>query len=64
MSFVDYIYNIVKIEFIDMESVDGEDIVRLVGSYGFNALIDNDLLESCGVNSGHIYYSLVDRVEK
>ena len=55
MSFVDYIYNIVKIEFIDMESVDGEDIVRLVGSYGFNALIDNDLLESCGVNSGHIY---------
>lgn len=62
MSFVDYIYNIVKVEFIDAESVDIADIVRLVGSYGFNALIDNNLLESCGVKSGRIHYSLVDRV--
>ena len=56
--YVDYIYNIVKMETKDMDAIYADYIKELVGIKGLTALIGNDLVESCGVINGRQLYVL------
>ena len=56
VKYEDYVYAIVKADCDGMDSIYGDYIERLVGSSGLNALIKNDMVESCGmVNSRQLY---------
>ena len=59
--YVDYVYNIVKLECTDLDSIYKDYIIRLVGVYGFNALYFEKLIESCGVVNGRRLYVLLDK---
>lgn len=56
--YVDYVYNTVKMECKDMDAIYADYIKELVGIKGLNALIGNDLVESCGVINGRQLYVL------
>lgn len=56
--FVDHVYNLVRIDTIGMDAVYGDHITTIVGSYGFNALYDENLIECCGLINGRKIYVL------
>lgn len=56
--YVDYVYNIVKMDCEDMDAIYADYIKQMVGVYGLNALIGNNLVESCGVVNGRLLYVL------
>lgn len=56
--YVDYVYNIVKMDTEDMDAIYKDYILQMVGVYGFNALFGNDLIEGCGVVNGRQLYAL------
>lgn len=56
--YVDYVYNIVKMDTEDMDAIYKDYILQMVGVYGFNALYGNDLIESCGVINGRQLFAL------
>ena len=59
--YVDFIYEVVKLESEDMDAVYGDFIQHLVGVVGLNTLLMNKLLESCGVVNGRQLYVLVKK---
>lgn len=61
MNYVDHVYDIMKLETKDLDSIYQDRIIHLVGVFGFNALYENKLLESCGVINGRQLYVLCDR---
>ena len=61
MSYVDYVYSIVKNECKGMDSVYEDYICSLVGVHGLNTLIEAKLLETCGVINGRPLYVLCDK---
>lgn len=56
MSYLDYIYNIVKLEAGGMDAIYKDYIIKLVGEWGFKALYSAKLIEGCGsVNLRELY---------
>jgi hypothetical protein len=60
-TYIGHIYSIVKLEASDMDAIYSDYIKRLVGVFGFNALLDCKLLESCGIVNGRHLYVLCDK---
>lgn len=58
VKYEDYVYAIVKLDCDGMDSIYGDYIERIVGTSGLNALIKNDMVESCGVVNGRQLYVL------
>ena len=61
LTFVERVYRIVKDDTEGMDAIYGDYIKQLVGVYGLNALIENRLVENCGVMNGRILYVLCDK---
>ena len=59
--YVDYVYDIVKNDTMDMDAIYKDYIKQMVGVYGLNALIEHKLIESCGVVNGRQLYVLCDK---
>lgn len=64
MRYVDYVYDIVRLDCLEMDAIYADYIKQMVGVYGLNALIEHKLIESCGVINGRQLYSLCKRTEK
>ena len=60
-TYADHVYEIMRADTIDMDSVYGDYIQQMVGVYGLNTLIENGFVESCGVINGRRLYVLVER---
>ena len=58
MLYVDYVYDIVRLDCEGMDSIYKDYIIQMVGVYGFNALREHGLIESCGVINGRQLYVL------
>ena len=55
-SYLDYIYDIVKLESEGMDAIYEDYIIKLVGEYGLKTLRANKLLEGCGsINMRPLY---------
>ena len=61
MRYVDYVYDIVRLDCEGMDSIYGDYIRQMVGVYGFNALHEANLIESCGVVHGRQLYVLCEK---
>lgn len=57
-TYVDMVYDIVKLDCESMDAIYKDYIIQMVGVYGFNALHENKLIESCGVMNGRYLYVL------
>lgn len=64
MEYVDYVYNIIRLDTLEMDAIYKDYILREVGTYGFNALYENRLLEGCGIMNGRELFVLRNREEK
>lgn len=62
-TYVNHVYEIVRLETLDMDAIYKDYILRIVGTFGFNALLMNGLLESCGVVNDRQLYVLVKKME-
>lgn len=62
-TYVDYVYDIVKLDCEGMDAICKDYIIQMVGVYGFNVLREARLLEGCGIVNGRYLYVLVDRKE-
>lgn len=62
-TYVNHVYEIVRLETLDMDAIYKDYILRIVGTFGFNALLINGLLESCGVVNDRQLYVLVKKME-
>lgn len=62
-TYVNHVYKIVRLETLDMDAIYKDYILRIVGTFGFNALLMNGLLESCGVVNDRQLYVLVKKME-
>lgn len=60
-AYVDYIYDIVRLDCEGMDSIYKDYIIQMVGVYGFNALHQGKLIESCGVVNERQLYVLCDK---
>ena len=58
---VDQVYNTVKEVFNDMDAIYEDYLIYLVGFEGYYILLENRLLESCGVINGRKLYALCDK---
>jgi hypothetical protein len=59
--FVDYVYDIVRLDCAGLDSIYKDYILQMVGVYGFNALLEHKLLESCGVINGRRLFVLCEK---
>lgn len=59
--YIDRIYSVVCLEARDTDALYGDYIQQLVGTSGFGALLECELLESCGVVNGRQLYVLCDK---
>lgn len=60
-TYADYVYGIVKEQTEKFDAIYEEYITELVGVFGLNALLDNGLLETCGIVNGKQLYALCDK---
>lgn len=60
-AYVDYVYGIMKHESYNLDSIYKDYIIYNVGVFGFNALHEYKLIESCGVVNGRQLYVLCDK---
>lgn len=58
-TYAQHVYEIVRLESLDMDAIYKDYIFQLVGVFGFNSLIENKLIESCGVVNGRRLYTLL-----
>lgn len=61
MNYVDYVYDIVRLDCEGMDSIYKDYIIQMVGVYGFNALHQARLIESCGVINGRRLFVLCEK---
>lgn len=59
MSYTEKIYEIIKNDTEGLDAVYEDYIVKIVGLRGLIALLENRLLESCGVVNGRQLYAIV-----
>lgn len=60
-TYLDYVYEIIRLDTMDMDCVYKDYILREVGTYGFNALYRAGLLEGCGSLNGRELFVLLDK---
>lgn len=60
-SYVDYVYGIMKHESYNLDAIYKDYIIYNVGVFGFNALHEYNLIESCGVVNGRDLYVLCNK---
>ena len=60
-TYIGHIYSLVQLETNGMDAIYSDYIKKLVGVFGFNALLDCKLLESCGIVNGRHLYVLCDK---
>lgn len=58
MRYVDYVYDIVRLDCEGMDTIYKDYICQMVGVYGLNALIEHRLVETCGIINGRQLYVL------
>lgn len=63
MSYADYVYEIIKNESRNLDAIYQDYILYMVGAMGMQALVENNLVESCGVMNGRLLYVLCDKKE-
>ena len=56
--YVDYVYDIVRLDCEGMDAIYKDYIIQMVGVYGFNALLQNKLIEGCGEIHGRQLFTL------
>ena len=61
MTYADYVYEIIKNESKNLDAIYQDDILYMVGAMGMHALVENKLVESCGVVNGRLLYVLCDK---
>lgn len=61
MLYVDYVYDIVRLDCEGMDAIYKDYIIQMVGVYGFNTLREHKLLEGCGTVNGRQLYVLCDK---
>lgn len=61
MRYVDYVYEIIKNESRNLDALYQDYILYLVGAMGMQALVENKLVETCGVMNGRLLYVLCDK---
>lgn len=61
MSYADYVYEIIKNESRNWDALYQDFILEMVGVMGMDALIENNLVESCGVVNGRRLYVLCSK---
>lgn len=61
MSYADYVYEILKNESRNLDAIYQDYILYMVGAMGMQALVENNLVESCGVMNGRLLYVLCDK---
>lgn len=61
MKYVDYVYDIVRLDTEGMDAIYKDYIIQMVGVYGFNALYSEKLIEGCGVVNGRQLFVLCER---
>lgn len=61
MRYVDYVYDIVRLDTEGMDAVYKDYIIQMVGVYGFNALHSERLIEGCGVVNGRQLFVLCEK---
>ena len=59
-TYADYVYDIVKEQTEKFDAIYEDYITELVGVFGLNALLDNNILETCGIVNGKQLYVLCD----
>ena len=64
MRFVDYVYEIVKNEGRNWDALYQDFILEMVGVMGMDALLENKLLETCGVVNGRQLFVLCEKDSK
>ena len=55
------IYDLIKEEFEGLDAVYEDAIIELIGIYGLNLLVQNKLVESCGVINGRQLFTICDK---
>lgn len=63
MLYVDYVYDIIKNESRNLDALYKDYILSLVGAMGMQALLENNLVETCGVVNGRQLYVLCEKKE-
>ena len=58
---IEYVYEAVRLEYADLDSIYEDHIIELVGRTGLKALLHYKLLETCGVINGRQLYVLLDK---
>ena len=61
MRYVDYVYEMVERECDGVDAIYEDYIIYLVGGKGLKALIENRLVETCGVINGNQLYTLCNK---
>lgn len=61
MKYVDFVYEILKADSQELDAVYEDYILQLVGEEGFKTLLQNNLLEACGVVSGRQLWAIVEK---
>ena len=61
MSYADYVYEILKNESKNLDAIYQDYILYMVGAMGMQALVENHLVESCGVMNGRLLYVLCEK---
>lgn len=56
--YTNYVYSLLMFDTMDLDSIYKDFILRAVGTYGFNALYEHKLIESCGSINGRELYVL------
>ena len=64
MKYVDYVYEIVKNEGRNFDALYQDYVLELVGIMGMDALLENKLIETCGVVNGRQLFVLCDKDSK
>ena len=61
MRYVDYVYDIVRIDCEGMDAIYKDYIIQMVGIYGFNVLYGEGLIERCGCINERALYTLCEK---
>lgn len=61
MTYVDHVYEIIKNESRNLDALYQDYILEMVGVMGMQALIENKLVETCGVVNGRQLFVLCNK---
>lgn len=62
--FVEYVYDIIKLDCEGMDAIYKDHIIQMFGVYGFNALHVAGLIEKCSKVNNRELFVLLDKCKK